>query len=306
MKRTKATTGGKATRLDERVEFLRTKYGPELLIDVAWVHDMPAFMREDPHRLKFHDILLVTQGGGYFSLDGYAHAVRPGTVFFTVPHQLRHWNARNVDGLCLIFLPVFVTEFFNDPGFVDRLPYFSCKAETAALALGANDKRWLSRRLLDLQREFSNLRTDSGHVLRAGLYDVLIMLARMHRRAHPNAAPRSLNPVVAAFRALVAERIRRDHNAASYAERLDVSANHLNALCKRHLGVTAKSVIVDALAVEARAALMFSNSTTEAISAELGFKDSSYFSRFFKRATGVTPSAFRSGVRLLGEHKSGG
>lgn len=294
----------KPARAEERVEFLRAKYGPELLVDVAWVHDMPPFMRKNPHRLKFHDILLITRGEGSFSLDGCAHALRPGTVFFTAPHQLRHWDARNVDGLCLIFLSTFVTEFFNDPDFVNRLAYFNCKGDAAALYLSAKEQRWLKRRLLDMRREFSNLRADSGHILRAGLYEVLVMLGRVHRRHYPDAGARAPNPTVASLRTLVARHFRRNHSTTFYAQRLNISANHLNALCKRHLGVTSKSVIIDALAAEARGKLMCSDMTVEAIAAELGFKDGSYFSRFFKRATGVAPTDFRSGTRFLGVSQS--
>src|SRR5262249_37282051 len=85
----------------ELVEFLRTKYGAEMLIDVAWVHEMPAFLRKGPHALAFHDILLVTEGSGSFALDGRVHQVRPHTVLFTTPAQVRRWNVRGLDGLCL-------------------------------------------------------------------------------------------------------------------------------------------------------------------------------------------------------------
>ena len=37
-----------------RVEFLRNKYGHELLVDVAWVHDMPSFILDQPHALSFY------------------------------------------------------------------------------------------------------------------------------------------------------------------------------------------------------------------------------------------------------------
>ena len=59
-----------ARHATQRVDFHRTKYGPEILIDIAWVHEMPTFILTTPHWLAFYDILLVTRGRGWFSLDG--------------------------------------------------------------------------------------------------------------------------------------------------------------------------------------------------------------------------------------------
>src|SRR5436305_11526618 len=69
----------------QRVVFNRTKYGRDLLVDVAWVHDIPTFILDAPHTLNFFDILVVTRGHGTFALDGHRRAVRPGVVLFTTP-----------------------------------------------------------------------------------------------------------------------------------------------------------------------------------------------------------------------------
>jgi AraC family transcriptional activator of pobA len=282
----------------ELVEFLRTKYGAEILIDVAWVHDMPTFMHKGPHRLGFYDVLLVTRGEGRYVLDGYVHAVRPGTVLFTAPHQLRQWDVRNLDGLCLFFLPSFVSQFLSDTEFLSRLPYFNCRADTAALQLHPRASALLRRRLLEMQREFAGLRADSADVLRAGLYKILIQLARDFASEHPRARLRPANRTTAAFQALVAARVQRAHRVAVFAAQLKVSANHLNAMCQRHLGQSAKAVIAEALVLEARRALTIRGRSVEAVGASLGFKDPSYFARFFKRMTGQSPTSFRDGQRL--------
>jgi hypothetical protein len=48
----------------QSVAFDRTKYGPEILVDVAWVHDIPTFILDRAHRLEFFEIVLVTRGTG--------------------------------------------------------------------------------------------------------------------------------------------------------------------------------------------------------------------------------------------------
>jgi mannose-6-phosphate isomerase-like protein (cupin superfamily) len=83
-----------------QIEFLRTKYGRELLVDAGYVSGYAGFDQGGrPHLLGFHDILLITRGSGRFAIDTEQHAVRPGVVFFTGPGQPRRWRARDLDGI---------------------------------------------------------------------------------------------------------------------------------------------------------------------------------------------------------------
>src|SRR5262245_32087894 len=91
-------------RRAQRFDFLKTKYGRGLLIDVAWIREMKTFIVDErPHSLSFFEILLVTGGEGTFEIDGRRSAVRAGRVFFTAPNQVRQWKARDLEGLCLFF-----------------------------------------------------------------------------------------------------------------------------------------------------------------------------------------------------------
>jgi len=285
-----------AIRGVEQVAFLHAKYGPEILIDTAWVREMPTFLRAGPHALDFHDILLVTKGRGTYTLDEHSHRVRPGTVFFTIPGQVRRWKTTDLDGLSLFFPGAFLEEFFQDPHFLDRLPYFHAPAGAAALRLPPRRADDLKRRLLSMRREFHRLRLDSAHLLRARLYEILVTLARDYASAHGTAAARSANRTALRFREMVEAMASSRHRVAAYAGDLGVSPGHLNALCRRHLGRSAKGVIQDRLAVEARRALLYTDETAARVGYALGFEDPSYFTRFFRRITGQSPSAFRKGA----------
>lgn len=96
------------------------------------------------------------------------------------------------------------------------------------------------------------------------------------------------------YRQLVELRAAQQHGVAQYADALAVSPAHLNRLCRQHLGASAKDVIQDRLEVVARRMLLFSNDSAAQVSRRLGFADPSYFTRFFRRRTGMTPAAFRA------------
>jgi AraC family transcriptional activator of pobA len=82
-------------------------------------------------------------------------------------------------------------------------------------------------------------------------------------------------------------------DGSRYAATLGISAPHLNSICKRYGGRSALQIIHDRLMLAARRGLAYTDVSVACIARNLGFADPAYFTRFFRRAEGVTPSAFR-------------
>jgi len=80
---------------------------------------------------------------------------------------------------------------------------------------------------------------------------------------------------------------------ARYARQLAVSESSLNRLCQDLTGGTAFDVVQQRVLLEARRRLMYVPGSVAMIAEELGFKDPAYFCRFFRRHTGLSPTAFR-------------
>jgi len=95
------------------------------------------------------------------------------------------------------------------------------------------------------------------------------------------------------FRQLVEQRHSQHWSVERYARQLAVSATSLNRLCRSLTGVTAFELIQQRLALEARRRLVYVPMSVAAIAAELGFKDPAYFSRFFRKHSGMSPGMFR-------------
>ncbi|MFA5574337.1 MAG: helix-turn-helix domain-containing protein [Brumimicrobium sp.] len=86
------------------------------------------------------------------------------------------------------------------------------------------------------------------------------------------------------------------HQVAGYAERLNISEKYLNECVKEVLQVNAKKLIVYTLIAHAQRALKFSDKTVKEISYDLGFTSPDYFSYFFKKHTGMTPTQLRKNL----------
>jgi AraC family transcriptional activator of pobA len=95
------------------------------------------------------------------------------------------------------------------------------------------------------------------------------------------------------FRLLIESYYLRHWRVPRYARRLAVSETSLNRLCRRLAGSTAFDLIQQRLALEARRRLVYVAGSVGGIGAELGFKDPAYFSRFFRRHSGLSPNEFR-------------
>ena len=95
------------------------------------------------------------------------------------------------------------------------------------------------------------------------------------------------------FRLLIETHYLKHWPVARYARRLAVSESSLNRLCQELSGGTAFDVVQQRVLLEARRRLMYVPGSVAMIAEELGFKDPAYFCRFFRRHTGLSPTAFR-------------
>ena len=91
------------------------------------------------------------------------------------------------------------------------------------------------------------------------------------------------------FRQLVELHLREHRDIGWYAAQLSITTKTLTRICRRHIDCTPVELIHARLALEAQRLLCFTNASVVQVSEELGFSDSSYFSRFYQRMTGRRP-----------------
>ena len=85
-------------------------------------------------------------------------------------------------------------------------------------------------------------------------------------------------------------------SVSEYAEMLNVTANYLNKTVKSHTHRTAIDWIEIARLNQAKMLLKDRSVPIVDVAVRCGLDDQSYFSRFFKKKTGMTPSQFRNSL----------
>ena len=96
------------------------------------------------------------------------------------------------------------------------------------------------------------------------------------------------------FLQLVFERGKAPATVSEYARMLNVSANYLNKTVKAHTHRTAIDWIEIARVNLSKILLKDPQVPVSEVAARVGIDDQSYFARFFKKQTGMTPSEFRA------------
>ena len=99
--------------------------------------------------------------------------------------------------------------------------------------------------------------------------------------------------IVKRFIDLVDEHFLRERSVGFYASQLNVHPNYLNALVKKHTGLTAKDTIQNRLLLEIKYLLHATDLSIKEISHQLSFEDPNYLTTFFKRLMKIPPLQYR-------------
>ncbi|WJJ94900.1 helix-turn-helix domain-containing protein [Neopusillimonas aromaticivorans] len=95
------------------------------------------------------------------------------------------------------------------------------------------------------------------------------------------------------FRVHLEKVFRQQPSVAELAANLNLTEGRLTAICRAVSSETPQGLLHQRTLLEAKRQLLYSSRSSLSIAYMLGFKDPAYFSRFFKRCTGQSPSTFR-------------
>lgn len=277
--------------------FHRHKYGEELLVDMLDLGQIkPGIVRAPIHRESFYCIILITGGEESITVNGHSRTVTTGDVICSIPGEIWEWNTdTKLEGFVIIFEEQFLLSFFNDLHFLSRFHYL--KADRNSPFLIPDNSLWqrLMQQVEAMKQEMEYTLAKDAHILRALLYGTLILLDRAEcvSVANPKTVETPNNRYLNKFVKLVTDKCHSEHNVEFYADQLCITSNYLNKIVKENFGVSAKLYIQQKLYDEAKRLLEYTFLNISEISEELNFNSPSYFIRFFRKHSGITPLQYR-------------
>ena len=253
----------------------------------------PLFTRAmPPARSTVHTFLCLTSGVARMSIGNETHAVGPGEVLLARAGQVYSFQPGDVNTgfLCLFHNDMLLgsTRATDALGAFDFLHFWS-RPVIPLQPAAAEAVEQLLRRLL---AEYEANQLHFPALVRAYLLALLHELNRAYAADAPGPATAAA-ALTNQFKQLVAASLATTHRVADYADRLCVSANHLSKCVRRVTGKSPAKWIEESVVLEAKVLLFQSTWSAGEIALAVGLADASYFSRLFKKNTGLTPLEFR-------------
>lgn len=254
-----------------------------------------------PHLHDYYTIFWVESGEAIHATEFVEYSLLADTILF-VPPGLKHrmYIDKSVTGVYILFNEEFVQ--FNQKNYVPLKEYrlFNNPEFKSLIRLDQNSKAKFKNIAGLIFNEVQHPDQYSQDVVLNLLHLFLLESRRIFDQQ--NQVPKeqqetSPDTTIIRFKQLIEENFVQEKNVTPYAEMLNINPSCLNELTKRLTGITAGELIRNRVIDETKKLLYSSNMSGKEIAYELGFDDPAYFSRFFKKYTGITLKEFRDNSR---------
>lgn len=240
----------------------------------------PAIVWQPP----FHVLVLATAGHGTVEVDFVPYVCRPGTLIWIRPGQAVRVGRNGLAASVVTFEPGLAGEDGPPaPG------HWQLEGEDEDAVINE-----VAQLAVDCERHLDG--PLAAGLLRHQLTVLLLRIALLTPPAPAGAESR----VFTRFRQLLESGHPKSRRVEDYAEELGCSVRTLTRACLAATGRTAKQVVDDRVALEARRLLACSSMSVAEVGRHLGFPEPTNFGRFFHREVGVSPGHFRSATTTDG------
>ena len=261
-----------------------------------------------PHAHSFFELFFIEEGEGWYLIGDRQLWAKSGDLFLIAPGEVHDpsgldhatkWivgfeaealHPAYTDANIFLMLPNRVIESFlpiNDL----KIKHFYIPAKERS--------RWLAL-FEQLKNELGNQELSFIEAARALLMLLLIETARFSEPQLPQSTKSSTqrstkkgSPVVEKVLYFIATNFRNSIGLQEVAKEVNFSPAYLTDLIRRETGKTVGSWIVERRMTEARHLLLATDLPVNQIAESVGYFDSSYFIRLFRRLNGTTPQAWR-------------
>lgn len=251
-----------------------------------------AFVNQ-PHKHDFYMILLITAGSGTHTIDFQSYDVVPDVAFVMTPGQVHSWNlSSDTDGIFIFFRPEFYQMHLHEDALID-FPFFH--------SLNANPRipfkkdKLMDVMLEEMYLEFSKDDKTDPRLLRSYLEILLRKLARNYKVNHQIRMDKAVYKI-RKVEQLIEENFKKLKHPSDYADLMHITPSYLNTICKENVGKTLGELIHERIILEAKRLFAYTDLSVKEVTNHLGFTDNSYFVRFFKKHTALTPDQFKESI----------
>ena len=292
--------GKKTLRSAVPVYHLYGEQGPQVAPDLVHCESISARSRLHNWEIRPHrhhglfQMLWLARGEARVELDGRLADLSGGQVLLLPQHCVHGFQfSPNADGEVITLAYAFFQRL--QPHLGPAL--HAMNAPVIHMPKPGADRQQIEAAFHALHEAYAGHDAHRDLLIDAQLVSLLVWLSKVLPPQGDGLSPARGREHLAKFSQLIEANYARQNPLTFYAASLGISTAHLNALCRQLTGHSALGLIHLRMGLEARRYLMYTSMPVKDVSDALGFSDPAYFTRFFKRQTGIAPIAFRSGAR---------
>jgi AraC-like DNA-binding protein len=237
------------------------------------------------HRIDFYAVIWFTEDDGEHYIDFKAYPIQKNTVYLIGKNQV---HAIPNEQLPRAKVMVFSIEFFQriEEPFLRQLflPF-----NNDGIIIPQEMQQPLAK-LFDLILVECEGKAEADLLLKY----TTAWLWHLYRFAeHRFAANAGEDQRMFKLFQLMETHYKESRSANFYATQIGLTAKRINEILRQRTGFTISQLLYQLLLIEAKREIFHNRLSIKEIAYHLGFSDQSYFARFFKKHTGLTPEQFR-------------
>lgn len=244
-------------------------------------------MRSYAHRDDYYIVVMLTDGKAALEIDFQRIGLSAGEILIVSPWQV-HMKPRNeewcADGWMLALSPEFLTEEE-----ARALEEYSISPHPLRPGQEAVDDIVSLCSMYERHRSNDNIAVS----LAAAIKNIVLSVVG---RSDCGVTDRYMT-ITLSFRKLLDEHLAKEKSPTAYAGMLNISEVYLNEAVKGATGLSVGAYLRSRVIVEAKRLLAYSSMSAKEIAYLLGYDDYAYFSRFFSKSVGVSPSVYAKNLK---------
>jgi AraC-like DNA-binding protein len=249
-----------------------------------------------PHNHDFYLLLYITQGSGEHIIDFERYQILAGSFFLMTPGQVHHWNlSPGTDGFIIFFQPAFYRIQSHDSNLL-MFPFFHSLNANPHIMVNREQQEVIDFVLIQMLAEYASAPDIDFRILRSYLEILLLKLSTAFAIEEQGDFANRISFKIRKLEQLVEQNYVRMKQPRQYADLMNLSPSYLNSICKKTLGKTLTDIISDRIVLEAKRLFSYTDLNVNQVSSRLNFSDPSYFIRFFRKQTQLTPEQFKGSL----------
>ncbi|MBI1766828.1 MAG: AraC family transcriptional regulator [Bacteroidetes bacterium] len=253
-------------------------------------------------RADYFSFILTKEGAGIYWLDDNKFPFGSQTIYFTNPGHLKSYELHDSKNALIITLSEKFLRENVHPEIYEEFPFLLAEIVPPKKLL-QNDFEEFENLYSQILKEFEKESRYKNKIL-GNLF--MVMLLKIKEKFwsayNPIEEGNRDSQIVKSFKRLLEtefkEVLKSNHSDGKlqvqyFAKKLDLHPNYLNSVIKSKTGRTVNDWISERTLSVAKSLLINKPYSSKEIAYKLGFSESTHFSRFFKKNTGLSPNTFR-------------